>query len=1185
MNIKDLFKKPIDRPIQGVIKIGQDSDEIIREELDEYVVTNELHRHFDRFFENYRKGTQGKTDKIGVWISGFFGSGKSHFLKILSYLLSDKSYDGRKAISYFDDKISDSRILADMKVAGDTSADVILFNIDAKSDADSKVNKDAIVKVFMKVFNEMQGFCGSMAWIADLERQMTKDGSYDRFREHFKEISGSDWISAREDFYFEEDNIIKALSETTKMSEEAARNWYNKSEANYSLDVDTFAKKVREYIEAKSKETGKKHYVIFLCDEIGQYIGSDNNLMLNLQTVVENLGTECGGRAWVIATSQQDIDSITKVNRDNFSKIIGRFDTRLSLSSANVDEVIKKRLLAKTDTVAAGLKLLYAEKAAIIRNLIIFSDDTPEKRLYADENDFVDVYPFLPYQFNLLQAVFTGIRTHGASGKHLSEGERSLLNAFQEAAIQFGSFSAGTLIPFDAFYKTIETFLDHNIRTVIIRAEESANRLDGALQPDDVAVLKVLFMIKYIDNILPANLDNLATIMVQHIDADKIETKKRIDASLRRLETEKLITRNGDRFIFLTNEEQDINREIREIRIDRSELTDKLGDEIFGILFGLDKKFRYKQGYDYAFNLFIDDRARGTQREEIGIKVITPLFLGGDMSEQELRSMSMRERNIIMALPASMDFIDEMEQALQIDRFIMKNSGRISIDAVEDIKTTKVREAKTRRDRCRSLIIDALKKADMYVSHNKLDIREKEPKDRVNDALRELIESIYTKQNYITKPFYSTEDLRKLLMEKDNQIALDGIVNNENNAQAVLEMSDVVTRSSYSNTPTTMKTLMEYFGKIPYGWNDMDTAGILLTLWKKQEIRLELSGESIAAEDRGVIEYVTKRDYLDRLLIKARIKVSPALISSAKTLAKDLFSVVDMPPDEDGIMARFKELATAELYRKDGNIKDLLSEYQRDKYPGKAVVEKGKKLFEELIKIRDVKAFFEYLNTERETLLDYVEDIADVKKFFKNQREIFDNAMKFINIINNNSSYIIKHEVVSTIKDIKAIVDMPSPYSHIFKLPDLVEKFTKYFLEVLEAECEPIEKDIRADLAFVCEKCRNIDSELFDAKFYGRVKREYDALLEKLKTTNSILEAIGTRSASKKLTNIFVEQFNAEIPKPDDKVATRTKTVNVNSLFAGVNEIATHKDIDALVSKIKDRLYTELEENTVISII
>ena len=109
---------------------------------------------------------------MGVWISGFFGSGKSHFLKILSYLLENKVVDGKKAVDYFNDKIKDPVLLADMNRAGDISADVILFNIDSKSEADAKANKDAIVKVFNRVFNDMQGFAAPF-WVADIERQMS----------------------------------------------------------------------------------------------------------------------------------------------------------------------------------------------------------------------------------------------------------------------------------------------------------------------------------------------------------------------------------------------------------------------------------------------------------------------------------------------------------------------------------------------------------------------------------------------------------------------------------------------------------------------------------------------------------------------------------------------------------------------------------------------------------------------------------------------------------------------------------------------------------------------------------------------------------------------------------------------------------------------------------------------------
>ena len=163
MKIKDMFAKKIDREIQGVIIVGQGEDANVSQELEEYVVTRELQKHFADFYSAYKKGIVGTTPKMGVWISGFFGSGKSHFLKILSYLLKNRQVGDRKAMDYFvdDKKIVDPMVLADMKLAADTPTDVILFNIDAKSETNGSQGKNAIVNVFLKVFNQMQGFCGS----------------------------------------------------------------------------------------------------------------------------------------------------------------------------------------------------------------------------------------------------------------------------------------------------------------------------------------------------------------------------------------------------------------------------------------------------------------------------------------------------------------------------------------------------------------------------------------------------------------------------------------------------------------------------------------------------------------------------------------------------------------------------------------------------------------------------------------------------------------------------------------------------------------------------------------------------------------------------------------------------------------------------------------------------------------
>ena len=578
MQIKDMFAKKIDREMQGVIIVGQGEETNVSQELEEYVVTKELQKHFADFFAAYKKGINGNTAKMGVWISGFFGSGKSHFLKILSYLLDNKQVGDKHALDYFieDEKILNSTVIEDMRLAAGIPADVVLFNIDSKSESSGKQSKDAIVNVFLKVFNEMQGFCGSMPHVADLERRLSEENKFDEFKAAFEGEYGEDWDKSRKDFDFIQDSVVDALVSMDFMSEAAARNWCEKASEAYTISIEDFAKRVKAYIDKK----GNNHHVVFLVDEIGQYIGDDSKLMLNLQTVTEELGKECQGKAWVIVTSQQDIDSITKVKGNDFSKIQGRFDTRLSLSSANVDAVIKKRILDKTKTAAQTLRLLYEQKATIIKNLIVFNDGV-EKKLYANEADFSQVYPFVPYQFNLLASVLTSIRTHGASGKHLSEGERSMLALFKESASTLKDEEMGVLVPFHRFY-TLENFLDHSHKGVIAKAY--ANNYINTKQKDSdvfaINVLKTLFMIKYVLEI-ESNIDNITSLMIEHIDDDRIELKEKVEEALKILISQMLVQKNGNLYVFLTDEEQEINNEIEKENVEMPEVITKIAEMIF----------------------------------------------------------------------------------------------------------------------------------------------------------------------------------------------------------------------------------------------------------------------------------------------------------------------------------------------------------------------------------------------------------------------------------------------------------------------------------------------------------------------------------------------------------------------------------------------------------------------------
>jgi hypothetical protein len=612
MKIRDLFTKPIDRPINGVIKADQRDAESIWQELDEYVVTKQLTEYFRRFFDAFLAAADNPKDpvlsaRMGVWVSGFFGSGKSHFIKILSYLLENieavNPQDGttRRAAQFFDQqKIKDAMLLADVQRAVQGSSDVILFNIDAKADSNS--DRDVILKVFLRVFNEKLGYSGDAPHVADMERYLVGKGAYDAFKAAFTEKNGSPWEAERDASDFLRDDIVFALAKVLEMTEESAAAWFDNARESFSINIEGLATLISKYLDTKPAG----HRIIFLVDEVGQFIGDNTQLMLTLQTITEQLGTLCHGRAWVIVTSQEDIDAAigeaNKAKSQDFSKIQGRFHTRLSLASSNTDEVIGERLLAKTEAAHVALRDLFEKKGDIINNQLAFVGNSVTMRSYKDAAEFVGCYPFAPYQFALLQKVFESIRKVGATGRHLSKGERSLLDAFQSAAKHNADRGVDALIPLYDFYPSIESFIDTTAKRSIDEAP-----LNPALEPQDVSLLKGLFLIRYIPDIIRPNIDNLATLCVDQVDADKLVLKKRIQESLARLEQQRLVNRNGDLWFFLTNEERDVAREIGHVDISANEKWRLLSELVFDEILGGQTKVRHKDTKgDYEFNRFLD---------------------------------------------------------------------------------------------------------------------------------------------------------------------------------------------------------------------------------------------------------------------------------------------------------------------------------------------------------------------------------------------------------------------------------------------------------------------------------------------------------------------------------------------------------------------------------------------------
>ena len=819
--IGKLFRKNIERNIPGVIMMDGDN---ISQELEEYVVTEELLKHFYSFFKAYKSGIDSRTEKIGVWISGFYGSGKSHFLKIISYLLENKNVNGKPAVDYFDNKISDKKLLEDIKLAGQVPTDVILFNIDSKNE-NINGSKDKILDVFEKVFNEKLGL-STTPFVAEIERILIEEGKYEEFKDEFKKICGKNWEDKRNAIQMVEDEFAETYSKVLNKSIEEGRNIISRTEANYTLSIEKFSQRVREYIESK----GNNHHVLFLVDEIGQYISSDSTMMLNLQTIVEDLAIECGGKAWVIVTSQRAIDSYTNVIGYDFSKIQGRFNTKLSLSSSDVDEVIKKRVLEKTQEAEDTLKMMYEKEESSIRNLVTFKN-AAYQQVYDDAEDFANTYPFIPYQFKLLQDVFTAIRKSAFAGMHMSNGERNLINAFQESAKANKDKEIGALIPFNCFYDTIETMMEPQITRVINHANDLKNR--DILKQVDVDILKILFLLKNIKEV-PTNIDNISTLYVSNIKDDKIAIKNEVTEALRRLEAQTLIQRNNDEYKFLTDEEQEIDREIKQIAIDQSEITNYLKRIIFDYIY-TDSKFTYKNR-NFALSKYIDN-IKYSQEYEIGIKVVTT---SPDRDDTEIIMQSSREYNyIFIKLEISTLIYDEIINYLRVEQYRRDKSGISKTQQVEEIIRAKQRETERAEMRVKENIKENLNNAEIFIAGDIQNINSKEAKERINEALEILVNNNYKKFAYI-KHNYTVQDIKELFYTNINEVEKSGEFENQKAYEAIKEFCE---EKNACRIPMTIRTLLQTFSTTPYGFLDDDILYLLTRLLKNEVVSLIYANE------------------------------------------------------------------------------------------------------------------------------------------------------------------------------------------------------------------------------------------------------------------------------------------------------------------------------------------------------
>ncbi|MEG0284806.1 MAG: BREX system P-loop protein BrxC [Vagococcus sp.] len=1216
MKINDIFLKDIHRNIDGVITATKTSDEQIYQELDEYVVTKELQSHFQVFFDAYKRGVLSDTSKMGVWIQGFFGSGKSHFLKILAYILENKEINGKTALDFFIEgdqstrKINNDITIADMKLATDVPTNVILFNVESKHQTGIE-ERNSLVNVFLKVFNDSLGYSTNPK-VADLERSLSAENKYELFKMTFENIHGKKWLEERHKVDFLQDAVVDTLVEINYMSENAANNWFSKLEAEYIISIEEFAILVENYL----KSQGNNQHIVFLVDEIGQYIGGNSDLTLQLQTIVEELGNKSRGKAWVIVTSQQAIDKITDIagtTAMDFSKIKGRFETTLSLSSANADEVIQKRILAKNSNGQNFLRADYPNHESNLKLMLDF-EDSPELKLYSSAENYADVYPFIPYQFNLLANVLTQISKHSIQGANLSRGERSLLAFYKETAERVADQDCKLLVSFDQFYPSLEKWLNESDNAKVIKqAEENTRIVSEESDLFNIDVLKVLFMIKYVDQNIKPTLNNITNLMIRDVNEDKLMLRKKVEKSLKILIHENLIRQNLQSFIFQTDEEQEVSRLINNIELNTTDVENKLATDIFDDKVGRNS-FAYinsharsrifENRYTLFYNLYIDNYAfRKNSNPQLEVKVITPNNdeIWGDETQLILQST---KNQMLIKLPADTEFMNNLITFIKVEKYITTVNATSAIKNFAAVKAEKTSENQELNESISNQLDVFLKQATFYFNNNKLEVVGSDFKARLNDGLQQMAKLVYHKNDLVDAPM-TESDINKYLSGKEI-----GIVKATENQNVVDEIRRVIEFQSVRGLSVSLKILRDTFvNKEPYGFVNEDLEWAVARLFKEGSITLFKNGIPLSTNDdiNEISKAIFERKAAEKIRIELRINSDDKQKKIVQKIGEELFNSRNIVDESNDDITRNK------FNEKSRILISELNTYESDNasnYPQSEIITDVIRGLESVMNLRDTHLFFEMLEDKEDDFLDWAEDLVDIKNFHtSNQKIIWDKTKNYINRIERSTIKESTQEIDLLIDKMKEILKQSVPYRDIPNLSILNAEFEQSYMEFIESKSTKATEKIQIIYEEIIQDLKNRE---FEEVFSLDVADSFNHLIDDLSRYQSLDEIELAPVQAKALKNSFIEKFTDEENKrrqqaaeyvaeeytsiDESKVTDKTSVevskpvikkielIQINKLIKSSTRIRTESDIEVFINDLKTELLTKLNDDNELDI-
>jgi len=535
--IRELFASDISRRIEEVIKVDQADSQIVRDEIAEYVVTDSLRRYFVEILERYDATRREPHEGIGAWVSGFFGSGKSSFAKYLGLALEDRDLGGEGAAELLARRAGDKKVEVLLKTIGEhLPTHAVIF--DVSTDRGIRTGSQTLTEIMYRLFLQSLGYARDLD-LSELEITLEGDGRLEAFEARYRELyDGKDWNQEKGKIALAVQQASRVMHELDPETFTTVESWRESAMRRADVTPGLLAERCLELMARR--RPGKT--LVFVADEVGQFVARDVQKMLDLQAVVQNFGRLGRGRLWLVVTSQERLDEMVSGiddRRVEINRLRDRFPLQVHLEPSDISEVTSRRVLAKKSDAQAELRELFANHRGRLGQATRLSADVRLPELETDR--FIELYPLLPYQISLIIDVVSGLRTAGGASKHVGGANRTIIKLAQQLLIHPGvelaAAEVGVLARLDQVYDLVSGNIASEVRRKI--AEVGA-QVTHPLAP---AVAKTICLLDYARSV-HRTAENLAAALHPTVDADPRSSEVR--TALDELERAKLVRRGED---------------------------------------------------------------------------------------------------------------------------------------------------------------------------------------------------------------------------------------------------------------------------------------------------------------------------------------------------------------------------------------------------------------------------------------------------------------------------------------------------------------------------------------------------------------------------------------------------------------------------------------------------------------